>query len=59
MYLGLSDRRQFMTRPLYRVSTKKSEKSNLKTDDMEKHDISKLRTYKFSDSFIVCWEPVK
>lgn len=35
--------------PMYRVSTKKSEKSNLKTDDMEKHDISILRPFKFCD----------
>lgn len=37
--------------PMYRVSPtkKKGEKSNLKTDDMEKHDISILRPFKFCD----------
>lgn len=33
---------------------KKSEKSNLKTDDTERHDVSKLRPNKFSDRFIGC-----
>lgn len=33
---------------------KKCEKSNLKTDDMKRHDVSKLRPNKFSDRFIVC-----
>lgn len=33
---------------------KKCEKSNLKIDDMKRHDVSNLRPYKFSDFVIVC-----